>query len=87
MPNDLDNHPRRFRTPWSFTEEAESLVIRDAEGYPLAYIYFEDDPARRNLSRRLGKDEARRLAVQIERIPELLKIEKQAKSGNFTQDF
>lgn len=72
---------QRFRTPWSFEESGESFTIRDADGNPLAYIYFEDEPTRRNMGKRLTKDEARRMAVQIERIPELLKVERQAKSG------
>lgn len=72
---------RRFRTPWSFKEDGESFTIRDADGNPLAYLYFEDSEKRRDMAKRLTKDEARRLAVQIERIPELLKIERQAKNG------
>jgi hypothetical protein len=67
--------------PWSREESAESFVIRDADGYPLAYVYFEDDSFRRSAGQRMTKDEARRMAAQIERIPELLRIEREAKSG------
>jgi hypothetical protein len=67
--------------PWSFEENGESFTIRDTDGYPLAYVYFEDDAFRRSADERMTKDEARRMAVQIERRPELLRIEREAKSG------
>lgn len=71
----------RFRVPWSIDPQEESFIIKDADGWPLCYIYYEDDKFRAAALQRLTKDEARRLAVQIERIPELLKIERLAKSG------
>ena len=45
-------------------------------GRILAYVYFEDEPARRNFSKRLSKDDARRMAQQILRLPELVRIAK-----------
>jgi len=41
----------------------------DAAGRILAYVYFEDEPTRRNFSKRLSKDDARRMAQQILRCP------------------
>src|SRR5438046_83567 len=69
---------RRFPRPWRAEELEESFVIRDANDWPIAYLYFEDEPTRQATQKRLSKDEARRIATQIPRLPELLTLEKQA---------
>jgi hypothetical protein len=47
-----------------------------AAGLNLATVLFEDRPARQSHLNRLSKDEARRVAAQIARLPTLLRIEK-----------
>ena len=65
-------HRRPFAKPWKLEEQGESFQIRDAAGRILANVYFEDEPTRQNFSKRLSKDDARRMAQQILRLPELV---------------
>jgi hypothetical protein len=61
--------PERMPTPWTVVENRESFEVRDAFGQTLAYIYFEDEPQRRRTMHRVSKDQARRLASQITKLP------------------
>jgi hypothetical protein len=54
---------------------------QDAVGLSLAFVYFENEATRQSMMRRLSKDEARRIAAQIARLPTLLRIEKGIDQG------
>ena len=63
---------RRFPPPWSIEQLEECFVVADSNGQNLAYVYFDDEPQRRAVNKRLTKEEARRVAVNIARLPRLL---------------
>jgi hypothetical protein len=44
---------RRFPPPWSIEQLDEAFVVADANGQKLAYVYFDDEPQRRAVNKRL----------------------------------
>ena len=48
-------------------------MVKDANGQALAYMYFEKEPRRRfRRDESLTRDEARRIAANIAKLPQLI---------------
>jgi hypothetical protein len=62
---------RRFPPPWRADHIPGGYVVRDASGQALAHIHCRDDPAAARQANVPSRDEARRIAVNIARLPEL----------------
>ena len=59
---------RRFPPPWTVEEfRGISYVVRDANNFAVAYVYFENEPGRRAAANLMSKDEARKIAAGIEK--------------------
>jgi len=50
-----------------------SYIVRDANDFAVAYVYFENEPGRRAAANLMSKDEARKIAAGIEKLPDLLR--------------
>jgi hypothetical protein len=64
---------RRFPPPWSTDVTPNCFIVRDANGQALSYVYYENEPGRRSAAKLLSKDEARRIAANIAKLPGLLR--------------
>jgi hypothetical protein len=63
---------RRFPAPWTVEETQPCFIVRDHNGQALAFVYCEDEPGRRTTGKLLTRDEARRIAANIAKLPVLL---------------
>ena len=65
--------PRHFPPPWSAELQPNYNVVRNANGQQIAYVYYSNEPDRRAAAKLLSKDEARRIAANIAKLPELVR--------------
>jgi hypothetical protein len=48
----LNDQRRRFPAPWTFEEyRGISHIVRDANNFAVAYVYFESEPGRRTAAK------------------------------------
>jgi hypothetical protein len=65
---------RRF-PPWQVLELQGGYAVEDAEGYRLCIFFGGADPSTAKQAGVLTLDEARQMAFDFARLPELLKVE------------
>jgi hypothetical protein len=63
---------RRLPPPWRVEKIPGGFVIRDANGHALAYVYSRATETDAMQAKVLTDDEARRVAANIARLPQLL---------------
>ena len=68
----MADESRRFPPPWRADKIPGGYVVRDANEQAIAYIYSRENEAEARQAKVLTKDEARRIAINIARLPELL---------------
>jgi len=62
---------RRLPAPWRIEELETAFKVVTAQGIPVAYVYWSEDS--QQIGEWLSRDEARRVAATIARIPDMKK--------------
>ena len=65
---------RRCPPLWTVEDKNNAcFIVRDGNGQAVAYVYYEDEPGRRSAANLMTRDEARRIAANIAKLPSLLR--------------
>jgi hypothetical protein len=65
----------RFPAPWTVEQIPGGFKVLDASGQAPAYVYARETKAQADIAKVLTSDEARRIAVNVATLPELLGAE------------
>jgi hypothetical protein len=79
----MTDRPRRFPPPWTIDDNGACCIVRDHNGQALAYTYYEVEPGRRTAAGLLTRDEARRIAANIAKLPSLVKTTRRVSSRSW----
>jgi hypothetical protein len=64
---------RRLPPPWHADKFSGGYVVRDANGFAVAYVYGRSTEAEAMEAKQMTMDEARRVASNIAKLPDMLK--------------
>ena len=68
----MSDERTEFPPPWSVEKIPDGLKVCDANGQSLAYVYSRENPNDAHMANVLTEDEARRIASNIAKLPDLL---------------
>jgi hypothetical protein len=65
---------RRFPPPWTVEDHNRAcFIVKDRGGRALAFVYYEEEAGRQAAANLMTRDEARRIAANIAKLPALVR--------------